>query len=189
MTRPPRPKYPSDSRNYHEIRKPGHAHTVRLPEELLEKYMVLKNALGPKKSHADVIRFLWEAAEPAISSILQGKRDRVVLNWTEDVPNSSVPIQQDPDGGMDDEAMSNPDDSQGSDMDIDLDFLIRKKRSPKFPAVLILRPNLSWKHLFLPILMQHTHFGRGGRTLGALRRLQVRLEPKWLPRHFTCYKH
>ncbi|KAL3702286.1 hypothetical protein R1sor_020308 [Riccia sorocarpa] len=27
MTRPPRPKYPWDTRNDHEIRKPGHAHT------------------------------------------------------------------------------------------------------------------------------------------------------------------
>ncbi|KAL3696412.1 hypothetical protein R1sor_010488 [Riccia sorocarpa] len=75
MTRPPRPKYPSDSRNYHEIQKPGHAHTVRLPEELLEKYTALKIALGPKKSHVD----------------------------------------HDLDGGMDDEAMSNPDESQSDD--------------------------------------------------------------------------
>ncbi|KAL3687792.1 hypothetical protein R1sor_014101 [Riccia sorocarpa] len=27
MTRPLRPKYPSDSQNYHELPKPGHAHT------------------------------------------------------------------------------------------------------------------------------------------------------------------
>ncbi|KAL3691361.1 hypothetical protein R1sor_005012 [Riccia sorocarpa] len=120
MTRPPRPKYPSDSHNYHEIRKPGHAHTVRLPEELLEKYTALKNALGPKKSHADVIRFLWEAAEPAISSILQEKEDHVVLHWTEEVPSSMEPMQHDSDGGMDDETMSNPDESQ-SDIDIALE--------------------------------------------------------------------
>ncbi|KAL3685848.1 hypothetical protein R1sor_003870 [Riccia sorocarpa] len=115
MTRPPRPKYPSDSRNYHEIRKPGHAHTVRLPEELLEKYTALKIALGPKKSHADVIHFLWEAAEPAISSIMGETEDCVVLDWTEELPNCSVPMQQDPDGGMDDKTMSNPDESECDD--------------------------------------------------------------------------
>ncbi|KAL3677058.1 hypothetical protein R1sor_027006 [Riccia sorocarpa] len=35
MTRPPRPKYPSDTKNYHDLRKTRCAHTVRLPEELL----------------------------------------------------------------------------------------------------------------------------------------------------------
>ncbi|KAL3697262.1 hypothetical protein R1sor_011338 [Riccia sorocarpa] len=119
MTRPPRPKYP-DSRNYHEIQKPGHAHTVRLPEELLEKYTALKIALGPKKSHADVFRFLWEAAEPAISSLMGETEDRVVLDWSDEVPNSSVPVQQDPDGSMDDETMSNPDESEQDD-DIQLE--------------------------------------------------------------------
>ncbi|KAL3684533.1 hypothetical protein R1sor_002555 [Riccia sorocarpa] len=77
MTRPPRPKYTSDAQNYHEIRKPDHAHAVRLPEELLEKYTALKNALGPKKSYADVISLLWQAAEPAISSILHEREDNV----------------------------------------------------------------------------------------------------------------
>ncbi|KAL3697261.1 hypothetical protein R1sor_011337 [Riccia sorocarpa] len=120
MTRPPRPKYPSDSRNYHEIRKPGHAHTVRLPEELLDKYTALKIALGPKKSHADVFRFLWEAAEPAISSLMGETEDRVVLDWSDEVPNSSDPVQQDPDGSMDDETMSNPDESEQDD-DIQLE--------------------------------------------------------------------
>ncbi|KAL3697018.1 hypothetical protein R1sor_011094 [Riccia sorocarpa] len=38
MMRPPRPKYPSDSKNFHEVRRPGYAHTIRLPEELPSKY-------------------------------------------------------------------------------------------------------------------------------------------------------
>ncbi|KAL3689087.1 hypothetical protein R1sor_015396 [Riccia sorocarpa] len=53
MTRPPRPKYSSDARNYHELRKPSDVHIFSLPEELLEKYTTLKKALGPKKSHQD----------------------------------------------------------------------------------------------------------------------------------------
>ncbi|KAL2612269.1 hypothetical protein R1flu_023961 [Riccia fluitans] len=43
MTRPPRPKYPSDSKNYHEIRRPGCAQTIRLPEELLDTYVTLRS--------------------------------------------------------------------------------------------------------------------------------------------------
>ncbi|KAL3702219.1 hypothetical protein R1sor_020241 [Riccia sorocarpa] len=50
MTRPPRPKYPSDAKKYREQRRPGYAHTVRLPEELLETYaaepMTVTNSQG-----------------------------------------------------------------------------------------------------------------------------------------------
>ncbi|KAL3682660.1 hypothetical protein R1sor_000682 [Riccia sorocarpa] len=66
MTRPPRPKYPSDAKDYHEIRRPGCAHTIRLPEDLLPTYVNLKRCLRPRTSHTDVIRFLFEASEAAI---------------------------------------------------------------------------------------------------------------------------
>ncbi|KAL3692598.1 hypothetical protein R1sor_006249 [Riccia sorocarpa] len=116
MTRPPRPKYPSDSKNYHDIRKPGCAHTVRLPEELIEKYVALKNALGSRKSHADVIRFLFEAAEPAIAAVLQQCEDHVVID-SEEIPIVEPEIQRDPDEIVDDEKFDN-DGSECSDVDI-----------------------------------------------------------------------
>ncbi|KAL3682541.1 hypothetical protein R1sor_000563 [Riccia sorocarpa] len=69
---------PSDGKNYHEVRRPGYAHTIRLPEELLETYAALKRALGSNKSHADVVRFLFEAADPAISAVLQRETGRAM---------------------------------------------------------------------------------------------------------------
>ncbi|KAL3693011.1 hypothetical protein R1sor_006662 [Riccia sorocarpa] len=78
MTLPPRPKYPSDQKNYHDTRKPGFAHTIRLPEELLGVYVSLKHALGPRSSHADVIRFLFEAAETSIQAVIQANEAHVV---------------------------------------------------------------------------------------------------------------
>ncbi|KAL3696782.1 hypothetical protein R1sor_010858 [Riccia sorocarpa] len=69
--RPPRPKYPSDSKNYHKIRRPSQPHTVRLPEELLETYVSLKRTLGQRTSHANIVRFLFEAADAAISAVVQ----------------------------------------------------------------------------------------------------------------------
>ncbi|KAL3701138.1 hypothetical protein R1sor_019160 [Riccia sorocarpa] len=71
MTRLPRPKYPSDSRNFHKVPRPGYTHTIRLPEELLETYCSLKRALGLRSSHEDVLRFLFEAAKGAITAVLQ----------------------------------------------------------------------------------------------------------------------
>ncbi|KAL3680501.1 hypothetical protein R1sor_023457 [Riccia sorocarpa] len=71
MTRPPRPRYPSDTKNYHDARHPGCPHTIRLPEELLDTYVALKRALGARTSHADVVRFLFEAADAAIASVVQ----------------------------------------------------------------------------------------------------------------------
>ncbi|KAL3683506.1 hypothetical protein R1sor_001528 [Riccia sorocarpa] len=55
MPRPPRSKYPIDSKYYHEMRRPGFVHTVRLPEDFLQTYDELKHALRPHTSHADVI--------------------------------------------------------------------------------------------------------------------------------------
>ncbi|KAL3696809.1 hypothetical protein R1sor_010885 [Riccia sorocarpa] len=55
MTHSPRSKYPSNSKNYHDLRRSGYAHTVRLPEELLGTYVVLKRALRAKTSYIDVI--------------------------------------------------------------------------------------------------------------------------------------
>ncbi|KAL3676294.1 hypothetical protein R1sor_026242 [Riccia sorocarpa] len=78
MTRPPRPKYPTDSKNYHEARRPGHAHTIRLPEELLDTYLQLKKSLGARSSHADVIRFLFDAAESAITSVIQASEPQLI---------------------------------------------------------------------------------------------------------------
>ncbi|KAL3692708.1 hypothetical protein R1sor_006359 [Riccia sorocarpa] len=116
MTRPPRPKYPSDSKNYHDIRKPGAAHTVRLPEELIEKYVALKNALGSRKSHTDVIHFLFEAAEPAIAAVLHSREDRVVVDL-EEIPNVTPGIQRDPDQIIDEETFED-DGSECSDVDM-----------------------------------------------------------------------
>ncbi|KAL3697944.1 hypothetical protein R1sor_012020 [Riccia sorocarpa] len=84
MTRPPRPKYPSDAKDYHEIRRPGCAHTIRLPEDLLPTYVNLKRCLGPRTSHADVIRFLFEASEAAIQGVVQSNEFRVVVDSQDD---------------------------------------------------------------------------------------------------------
>ncbi|KAL3688601.1 hypothetical protein R1sor_014910 [Riccia sorocarpa] len=117
MTRPPRPKYPSDARNYHEVRKPGFAHTVRLPEDLLDKYAELKTALGPRKSHTDVIRFLFEAAEPAITSMLTNRANRVVLDWTGE-GDVDVVMQADPDVAVAEDLPAEDDQSEESDGEI-----------------------------------------------------------------------
>ncbi|KAL2652690.1 hypothetical protein R1flu_020818 [Riccia fluitans] len=71
MTCPPHPKYPSDMRNHHAMRRPGYAHTIRLLEELLPTYVSLKRAIGPKSTHADVVRFVFDAIESAIEAALQ----------------------------------------------------------------------------------------------------------------------
>ncbi|KAL3688317.1 hypothetical protein R1sor_014626 [Riccia sorocarpa] len=84
MTRPPRPKYPSDAKDYHEIRRPGCAHTIQLPEDLLPTYVNLKRCLGPRTSHADVIRFLFEASEAAIQGVVQSNEFRVVVDSQDD---------------------------------------------------------------------------------------------------------
>ncbi|KAL3687709.1 hypothetical protein R1sor_014018 [Riccia sorocarpa] len=55
MTRPPRPKYPSDAKDYHEIHR-------------------------PRPSHADMIRFLFEAADAAIQAVVQSNEFRVVMD-------------------------------------------------------------------------------------------------------------
>ncbi|KAL2642803.1 hypothetical protein R1flu_010390 [Riccia fluitans] len=78
MTRLPRPKYPSDSKNYHEIRRPGCAQTIRLPEELLDTSVTLRRCLGPKTSHAAVIRFLFEAIDAAITAVIQVEDARII---------------------------------------------------------------------------------------------------------------
>ncbi|KAL3700559.1 hypothetical protein R1sor_018581 [Riccia sorocarpa] len=90
MTRPPRAKYHSDGKIYHEARRPGFAHTMRLPEELLDTYMALKNSLGPRKSHVDMVRFLFEASEPAITVVLQASEQRPVPE-NEDVVHLKLP--------------------------------------------------------------------------------------------------
>ncbi|KAL2632320.1 hypothetical protein R1flu_017006 [Riccia fluitans] len=76
MTRLPRPK--SDNKNYHEIRRPGCAQTIRLPEELLDTYVTLRRCLGPKTSHATVIRFLFEAADATITAVIQAEDARII---------------------------------------------------------------------------------------------------------------
>ncbi|KAL2632578.1 hypothetical protein R1flu_004057 [Riccia fluitans] len=73
MTRPPCPKYPFDNKNYHEIKRPGCAQTIRLPEELLDTYVTLRRCLGPKTSHVAIIRFLFEAANAAITTVLEAE--------------------------------------------------------------------------------------------------------------------
>ncbi|KAL3682856.1 hypothetical protein R1sor_000878 [Riccia sorocarpa] len=84
MTHPPRPRYCSDSKNYHNAR-PGCPHTIRLPEELLDTYVALKQALGPMTSHADVIRFSFEAADVAIAYVVQAA-EPVVCSDSQNVP-------------------------------------------------------------------------------------------------------
>ncbi|KAL3693214.1 hypothetical protein R1sor_006865 [Riccia sorocarpa] len=74
MTRPPRPKYPNDSKNYHEMCKRRFVHTVCLPEDLLQTYEKLRPALRPSRSHADVIRCLFEAAEREIQALIQASQ-------------------------------------------------------------------------------------------------------------------
>ncbi|KAL3690137.1 hypothetical protein R1sor_016446 [Riccia sorocarpa] len=100
MTRPPRPKYPSDQKNYHEQRRPGCAHTIRLPEDLLPMYQQLKCGLGSRSTHADVIRFLFEAADAAIQAVLQSAEVRVVAD--------SVQLNV-----LDDDVIADPDDDPG----------------------------------------------------------------------------
>ncbi|KAL3689059.1 hypothetical protein R1sor_015368 [Riccia sorocarpa] len=117
MMRPRRPKYPSDSKNYHDLRRPGFAHTVRLPEELLDIYTNLKKALGPKSSHADVHRFVFETAESAISAVLQAAEPLVAQDSqvpvTEDVPaEDHMDVMQDPGA---ESAEENSEDDLGED--------------------------------------------------------------------------
>ncbi|KAL3701498.1 hypothetical protein R1sor_019520 [Riccia sorocarpa] len=78
MTRPPKPKYPSDAENYHKMRRSGYAHTIRDPEELLERYSSFKHAIGPKNSHADVMQFFFYTADTAINVVVQSAEARMV---------------------------------------------------------------------------------------------------------------
>ncbi|KAL3681385.1 hypothetical protein R1sor_024341 [Riccia sorocarpa] len=110
MTRLPRPKYPSDCKNYHEVWRPGYAHTIRLPEELLKTYAALKRALGVNKSHVDVVRFLFEAADPTISAVLQRESDRAM--------DESVPAAND--GQFVDPGEADPDDDLDENSEIDV---------------------------------------------------------------------
>ncbi|KAL3700316.1 hypothetical protein R1sor_018338 [Riccia sorocarpa] len=80
----PRPKFPSDQKKHHEQRRPGCAHTIRLPEDLLLTCQQLKRALGARSTHSDVIRFLFEAADVAIQAVLQSAELRVVADSMQD---------------------------------------------------------------------------------------------------------
>ncbi|KAL3675066.1 hypothetical protein R1sor_025014 [Riccia sorocarpa] len=68
MTQLLRPKNPSDCKNYHELRKPGLAHTIRLPEELLTTYNDLKRSIRAKTTHTDedVVLHDGEETDPDI---------------------------------------------------------------------------------------------------------------------------
>ncbi|KAL3675677.1 hypothetical protein R1sor_025625 [Riccia sorocarpa] len=110
MTRPPRPKYPSDAKDYHELRRPGCAHTVRLPEDLLPTYAQLKRSLGRNTSHADVIRFLFEAADPAIQAAIQRTNVQVVIDSQEETV-ADFPPSMDPN----DDIVEDAPDSEESD--------------------------------------------------------------------------
>ncbi|KAL3676905.1 hypothetical protein R1sor_026853 [Riccia sorocarpa] len=116
MTRPPRPKYPSDLRNYHEIRKPGFAHTVRLPEELLETYEKLKRAMGPKTTHADALRFIFEAAESAIQAVVQAA-EPIVMGDSQHSGLGNVSFDTPMDNFEEDPGAESPLDASDSDDD------------------------------------------------------------------------
>ncbi|KAL3701871.1 hypothetical protein R1sor_019893 [Riccia sorocarpa] len=58
----------------------GFAHTIRLPEDLLDTYDELKRALGLRTSHADVIRLLFGVAETAIQSLIQSSLLQFVVD-------------------------------------------------------------------------------------------------------------
>ncbi|KAL3684233.1 hypothetical protein R1sor_002255 [Riccia sorocarpa] len=113
MTRPPRPRYPSDTKNYHDARRPGCPHTIRLPEELLDTYVALKRALGAKTSHADVIRFLFEAADAAITSVVQAA-EPVVCQDSQNVEEPGE-IGECSMGVMEDPGAESPGESEGED--------------------------------------------------------------------------
>ncbi|KAL3701251.1 hypothetical protein R1sor_019273 [Riccia sorocarpa] len=96
MTRPPRANYPSDGKIYHEARRPGYAHTIRLHEELQDMYMGLKISLGQRKSHTDVVRCLFEAVELAITTVLQSQ-EQCPVPENVDVGPSRKAMVDDPD--------------------------------------------------------------------------------------------
>ncbi|KAL3691385.1 hypothetical protein R1sor_005036 [Riccia sorocarpa] len=75
MTRHPRPKYPSDQKNYHEQRCPGCAHTIRLPEDLLPMYQQLKRSLGSRSTHADKIQRKCDPETMVEAGRMVGGRD------------------------------------------------------------------------------------------------------------------
>ncbi|KAL2635272.1 hypothetical protein R1flu_006751 [Riccia fluitans] len=100
MTRLTCLKYPSDMRNYHAIRRPDYAHTIRLPEELLPTYVSLKRAIGPKSTHADVVRFLFDAVESPIEAALQAHELRAVVHPVEECTvDEGDPLDPDDDVG------------------------------------------------------------------------------------------
>ncbi|KAL3684035.1 hypothetical protein R1sor_008785 [Riccia sorocarpa] len=133
MTRPPRPRYPSDSKNYHDARKPNCPHTIRLPEELLDTYLALKRALGAKTSHADVIRFLFEAADAAISSVVQAAEPVVC----EDSQNVTEPREtgECSMGVMEDPGAESPEESEGEET-LDQDPVVWDFTAPEFDDIL-----------------------------------------------------
>ncbi|KAL3678183.1 hypothetical protein R1sor_021139 [Riccia sorocarpa] len=83
MTCPPRPKYPSDTKDYHKIRRPGCTHNSASGGPATD---ICKPQTMPwsRMSHADVIRFLFEAAEATIQGVMQVNEFRVVVDSQDD---------------------------------------------------------------------------------------------------------
>ncbi|KAL3682549.1 hypothetical protein R1sor_000571 [Riccia sorocarpa] len=73
---PPRPKYPSDSIDYHKRRRPEWAHSVRIPEDKQSQFYELKATLGNNMD--DTFRFVLDSAEAAIDQVLEGRSSRVI---------------------------------------------------------------------------------------------------------------
>ncbi|KAL3687031.1 hypothetical protein R1sor_013340 [Riccia sorocarpa] len=71
---PPRPRYPSDRKDYHKRRNPDWAHSVRIPEDC--RFFALKDALS--SSMADTIRFIIDAVDTAIQLFLETRAARVI---------------------------------------------------------------------------------------------------------------
>ncbi|KAL3684620.1 hypothetical protein R1sor_002642 [Riccia sorocarpa] len=72
---PPRPRYPSDSIDYHKRKRPECGNNIRIPEDCKDRFYALKDALGCNM--ADTIRFILEAADSAISHVLERKPSKV----------------------------------------------------------------------------------------------------------------
>ncbi|KAL3675849.1 hypothetical protein R1sor_025797 [Riccia sorocarpa] len=116
---PPRRKYPSDLINYHKRHKPDSPHSLRLPEDRIDRFVEIREGLC--MSVADTLRFVIDAAESAVERAIADRRERVVT-----APAEVEPLQTNdpnPDNSSEDPDYSSEDSGSELESDVDCDIL------------------------------------------------------------------
>ncbi|KAL3695327.1 hypothetical protein R1sor_009403 [Riccia sorocarpa] len=116
---PPRGKYHSDLINYHKRRKPDSPHSLRLPEDRIDRFVEIREGLC--MSVADTLRFVIDAAEPGVERAIADRRERVVTDPAEVEPLQTN--EPNPDNCSDDPDYSSEESGSELESDVDGDIL------------------------------------------------------------------